>query len=93
VSLLVLRRLVAELLGTALLVAAVVGSGIAATRLSPGEVELQLLENSTATAAELVGGALAVAAIGLLYPRPAAAPVDTAVPAGHDRLPHEEVGI
>jgi len=35
VSLLVLRRLVAELLGTALLVAAVVGSGIAATRLSP----------------------------------------------------------
>ena len=43
------RRLVAELVGTALLVAVVVGSGIAAQRLSPGDVGLQLLENSTAT--------------------------------------------
>ena len=33
-----------------LLVAAVVGSGIMATRLSPGDVGLQLLENSLATA-------------------------------------------
>lgn len=42
------RRLVAEFLGTGLLVAIVVGSGIAASRLSsdPG---LQLLENSIAT--------------------------------------------
>lgn len=44
------RRLTAELLGTALLVTVVVGSGIAAERLSPGDVGLQLLENSTATA-------------------------------------------
>jgi arsenate reductase len=44
------RRLAAEFLGTALLVTAVVGSGIMATRLSPGDVGLQLLENSTATA-------------------------------------------
>ena len=43
------RRLLAELLGTALLVAVVVGSGIAAQRLSPDDVGLQLLENSTAT--------------------------------------------
>ncbi len=43
------RRLLAELLGTALLVAVVVGSGIAAESLSPGDVGLQLLENSTAT--------------------------------------------
>ena len=43
------RRLVAELLGTGLLVAVVVGSGIAAETLSPGDVGLQLLENSTAT--------------------------------------------
>lgn len=43
------RRLVAEFLGTALLVAVVVGSGIAAQQLSPGDVGLQLLENSTAT--------------------------------------------
>ncbi|WP_392544036.1 aquaporin [Oryzobacter telluris] len=43
------RRLLAELLGTALLVAVVVGSGIAAQQLSPDDVGLQLLENSTAT--------------------------------------------
>ncbi|WP_436701831.1 aquaporin [Nocardioides sp. BYT-33-1] len=43
------RRLLAEFLGTALLVAVVVGSGIAAETLSPGDVGLQLLENSTAT--------------------------------------------
>src|SRR6185437_13757663 len=44
------RRLLAEAVGTGLLVTVVVGSGIAAQRLSPGEVGLQLLENSTATA-------------------------------------------
>ena len=44
------RRLVAEFLGTALLVTVVVGSGIAAAALSPSDVGLQLLENSTATA-------------------------------------------
>ncbi|WP_377644819.1 aquaporin [Oryzobacter terrae] len=43
------RRLLAESLGTGLLVAVVVGSGIAAQRLSPEDVGLQLLENSTAT--------------------------------------------
>ena len=43
------RRLGAELLGTGLLVTVVVGSGIAAQRLSPRDVGLQLLENSTAT--------------------------------------------
>lgn len=42
-------RALAEGLGTGLLVAVVVGSGIAAQRLSPGDVGLQLLENSTAT--------------------------------------------
>jgi arsenate reductase len=43
------RRLLAEFTGTALLVTAVVGSGIMATTLSPDDVGLQLLENSTAT--------------------------------------------
>jgi glycerol uptake facilitator-like aquaporin len=43
------RRLLAEFLGTALLVAVVVGSGIAAEQLSPDDVGLQLLENSMAT--------------------------------------------
>jgi glycerol uptake facilitator-like aquaporin len=45
-----LRRLTAEFLGTGLLVTVVVGSGIAAQSLSPHDVGLQLLENSTATA-------------------------------------------
>lgn len=44
------RRLLAEFLGTGLLVAIVVGSGIAAQQLSADDVGLQLLENSTATA-------------------------------------------
>jgi glycerol uptake facilitator-like aquaporin len=44
------RRLLAEFVGTGLLVTVVVGSGIAAQRLSPQDVGLQLLENSTATA-------------------------------------------
>jgi glycerol uptake facilitator-like aquaporin len=44
------RRMLAEFVGTALLVTAVVGSGIMAVRLSPGNTGLQLLENSIATA-------------------------------------------
>jgi glycerol uptake facilitator-like aquaporin len=47
------RRLLAELLGSAFLAAVVVGSGIAAQRLSPGEAGLELLENAAATAAGL----------------------------------------
>ncbi len=55
-----LRRSVAEFVGTAFLVAVVVGSGIAAERLSPGDVGLQLLENAAATAAGLVAILLAL---------------------------------
>lgn len=44
------RRLVAEAVGTGWLVAVVIGSGIAASRLSPDDVGLQLLENAFATA-------------------------------------------
>ena len=54
------RRVVAELVGTAFLVTAVVGSGIAAARLSPDDVGLQLLENSLATGAALVALILAL---------------------------------
>ena len=54
------RRAVAELVGTAFLVSAVIGSGIAATRLSPGDVGLQLLENSLVTGAALVALILAL---------------------------------
>src|SRR4029453_6484941 len=53
------RRLTAEAVGTGFLVAAVVGSGIAAQRLSPNDVGLQLLENSFATGAALVALILA----------------------------------
>jgi glycerol uptake facilitator-like aquaporin len=54
------RRAVGEFLGTAFLVAAVIGSGIAAARLSPGDVGLQLLENSVVTGAALVALILAL---------------------------------
>jgi glycerol uptake facilitator-like aquaporin len=47
------HRAIAELVGTAFLVVAVVGSGIAAQRLSPDDVGLQLLENALATGAAL----------------------------------------
>ncbi len=47
------RRLAAEFLGSGFLAAIVIGSGIAAQRLSPGNVGLELLENAAATAAGL----------------------------------------
>lgn len=48
------RRLVAEALGTALLLAAVVGSGIMGERLAGGNTALALLANTLATGAALV---------------------------------------
>lgn len=48
------RRAVAEILGTAMLLAAVVGSGIMAERLAGGNVALTLLANTIATGAALV---------------------------------------
>lgn len=57
------RKVTAEAVGTAFLVATVVGSGIAAQRLSPDQVGLQLLENSIATGAVLVALILAFGAI------------------------------
>jgi glycerol uptake facilitator-like aquaporin len=49
-----LQRSIAEAVGTAFLLAAVVGSGIMAERLSGGNAGLALLENSIATGAVLV---------------------------------------
>ena len=49
------RRLAAECLGTALLIVAVIGSGVMAQHLSPGDIGLQLFENAFATAGALVG--------------------------------------
>jgi glycerol uptake facilitator-like aquaporin len=47
------RRLLAEFLGSALLAAVVIGSGIAAQTLSPGAIGIELLENAVVTAAGL----------------------------------------
>ena len=75
------QRLVAETLGTGFLVATVVGSGIAASRLSPNDVGLQLLESAVAT------GAALVALILTFHPVSAAFnPLVTAVDAAHRRL-------
>ena len=53
-------RLLAEGVGTAFLVAVVVGSGIMAQRLSPNDVGLQLLENAAATTGGLIALILAL---------------------------------
>jgi arsenate reductase len=57
------RKVTAEAVGTALLVAVVVGSGIFAQRLSPDDVGLQLLESSLATAGGLVALILAFGSV------------------------------
>jgi glycerol uptake facilitator-like aquaporin len=57
------RRVTAEALGSALLVAVVVGSGIAAQRFSPDDVGLQLLENTLATGGGIVALILAFAPV------------------------------
>ena len=70
------RRLVAEALGTGLLIVAVVGSGIMASRLSPTDVGLQLLENAIATAGALVGLILMFGAVSGAHFNPAVTFVD-----------------
>ena len=57
------RRVTAEGVGTALLVAVVVGSGIFAQRLSPNDAGLQLLESSIATAGGLLALILAFGSV------------------------------
>jgi len=65
------RRALAELLGTALLVMAIIGSGIAASRLSPGDAGLQLLVNSLVTGAALVALILALQPVSAAFKCPA----------------------
>jgi glycerol uptake facilitator-like aquaporin len=81
------RRAAAELLGTAFLVCAVVGSGIAAARLSPDDVGLQLLQNSVATGAALVALILAFQPVSA-----SCNPVVTAVEAAVGRLSPRTAG-
>jgi arsenate reductase len=71
-----LRRAFAELLGTALLVIAVVGSGIAAVRLSPGDAGMQLLVNALATAGGLAAAIVAVGAVSGAHLNPVVTVVD-----------------
>ena len=61
------RKAFAELLGSALLAATVVGSGIAAQRLSPDDVGLQLLENAVITGAVLVALILALGPVSAAF--------------------------
>ena len=70
------RRLLAEFLGTAFLVTAVVGSGIAAQRLSPGNLGLELLENAAATAGALVALILALGPVSGAHLNPVVTLVD-----------------
>lgn len=65
------RRLAAEALGTALLLATVVGSGIMGERLAAGNVAIALLANSIATGAALVALILALAPVSDAHFNPA----------------------
>jgi glycerol uptake facilitator-like aquaporin len=70
------RRLTAELLGTLLLVAAVVGSGIMAEGLANGNVALALLANTIATGAALVALILTFGSISGAHFNPVVSVVD-----------------
>ena len=70
------RRVLAEFCGTAFLVAVVVGSGIAAHRLSPNDVGLQLFENAAATAGGLVALILAFGAVSGAHFNPVVSLID-----------------
>ena len=70
------RRLVAEALGTGFLIIAVIGSGIMASRLSPNDVGLQLLENAAATAGALIGLILMLGAVSGAHFNPVVTLVD-----------------
>ncbi len=72
------RRALGELLGTLLLVAAVVGSGIAARRLSPNDTGVELLENAVATGAALVAIILTVGPVSGAHLNPVVSAVDFA---------------
>src|SRR5262249_23657544 len=73
------RRLVAEALGSGLLAAVVIGSGIAAQQLSPGNVGLELLQNAAATAAGLYALILMFATVSGAHFNPIVSLVDAAL--------------
>jgi glycerol uptake facilitator-like aquaporin len=73
------RRVLAEFLGSAFLAATVVGSGIAAANLSPGDTGLQLFENAAATAAALFTFILMFGPISGAHFNPVVSLVDSAL--------------
>jgi arsenate reductase len=73
------RKATAEAVGTAFLVGIVVGSGIFAQRLSPGDAGLQLLENSIATGAGLIALILAFGAVSGAHFNPVVSLADRAL--------------
>jgi glycerol uptake facilitator-like aquaporin len=81
------RRVVAEVVGTALLLAAVVGSGIMGERLAGGNVAVALLANSMATGAALVALILTFGPISGAHFNPAVTLAD----ASQGGLPWREV--
>src|SRR5476651_848917 len=81
------RRLMAEGLGTAMLLAVVVGSGIMAERLAGGNVAIALLANALATGAGLVALILMFGAISGAHFNP----VVTLSQAAQGKLPGREV--
>jgi arsenate reductase len=68
--------MLAECIGTALLLIAVIGSGIAAESLSPGNVGLELLENAIATGAALIAITLAVGSVSGAHLNPVVSAAD-----------------
>ena len=77
------RRVLAELGGTSLLVTVVVGSGIMAARLSPGDLGVQLLANSIATALGLAVLILMVGPVSGAHLNPAVSLTDWALGRQH----------
>lgn len=73
------RRAVAECVGTTLLLAAVVGSGIMGERLSGGNVAIALLANSIATGGALVALILAFGPVSGAHFNPAVTVADAAL--------------
>ena len=73
------RRLVAEYLGSAFLAAIVVGSGIAAQQLSPGNVGLELLQNALVTGAGLFAVILIFGSLSGAHFNPVVSFVDAAL--------------
>jgi arsenate reductase len=72
------RRLSAEFIGSAFLAAVVIGSGIAAQQLSPGNTGLELLENAAATATGLFALILMVGPVSGAHFNPVVSFVDAA---------------